>query len=95
MNPGIDTDICRITVIGPRRRVDIALPSDVPFADLFPEIVRFCGLDRSALARAPGGWVLQRLGQRPFELSATPASTGLLDGELIYLRPAATELPED
>ena len=36
----------------------------------------------------------QRLGQRPFEPSATPASAGLLDGELIYLRPRLAELPE-
>ena len=94
MNPGIDTEICRVTVIGPRRRVDIALPPYVPFADLFPGVARFCGLDRNTLARAPGGWVLQRLGQPPFQPSATPASAGLLDGELIYLRPCAAELPE-
>ena len=87
------TDICRVTVIGPRRRVDIALPTQVPFADLFPTVARFCGLDVSDLTREPGGWVLQRLGQPPFGLSATPESEGLYDGELIYLRPKSVEMP--
>ena len=94
MSPAAVGDICRITVVGPGRRVDIALPSHVPFADLFPAIARFSRLDAGEAARSPGGWVLQRLGQRPFEPSATPASAGLLDGELIYLRPRLTELPE-
>lgn len=87
------TDICRVTVIGPRRRVDIALPTHVPFADLFPTVARFCGLDTDDLVKEPGGWVLQRLGQPPFGLSATPASEGLYDGELIYLRPKSIEMP--
>jgi ESX secretion system protein EccD len=87
------TDICRVTVIGPRRRVDIALPTQVPFADLFPTVARFCGLDTDDLVKEPGGWVLQRLGQPPFGLAATPASEGLYDGELIYLRPKSVEMP--
>ena len=92
-NSVLAMDICRITVIGPRRRVDIALPAQVPFADLFPVVARYAGLDRAAVAQAPGGWVLQRLGQPSFEPAATPAQVGLLDGELIYLRPGEAELP--
>ncbi len=80
-------------MIGPIRRVDIALPAQVPFADLFPVVARYAGLDRAAVAQAPGGWVLQRLGQPSFEPAATPAQVGLLDGELIYLRPREAELP--
>jgi ESX secretion system protein EccD len=84
-------DVCRITVVGPRSRVDVALPATVPFAHLFPAIARFARVDGR---EAPGGWSLQRLGQRAFEPSATPASVGLLDGELIYLRPRVAQLPE-
>jgi type VII secretion integral membrane protein EccD len=91
MNPMVAGDVCRITVVGPRHRVDLALPAGVPFALLFPAIAQFSRLDAG---EAPGGWVLQRLGQRPFPLSATPAAAGLLDGELIYLRPRVAELPE-
>jgi type VII secretion integral membrane protein EccD len=91
MNPVIAGDVCRITVVGPRHRVDLALPSGVPFAQLFPAIAHFSRLDAHD---APRGWVLQRLGQRPFPPTVTPAAAGLLDGELIYLRPRAAELPE-
>lgn len=87
------SDTCRVTVVAPRRRVDIALPSQVPFADLFPAVARFCGLDHADLVREPGGWVLQRLGEAPLRLSGTPASEGLADGDLIYLRPKSVELP--
>ncbi|MCL2585633.1 MAG: type VII secretion integral membrane protein EccD [Streptosporangiales bacterium] len=82
-----------MTVIGPRRRVDIALPTQVPFADLFPTIARFCGLDENDFNKQAGGWALQRLGQPPFGQSATPESEGLYDGELIYLRPKSSEMP--
>jgi type VII secretion integral membrane protein EccD len=93
MSPAITSDTCRVTVVAPRRRVDIALPSGVPFADLFPAVARFCGLEHADLVREPGGWVLQRLGEPPLRMSATPASEGLADGELIYLRPKSVELP--
>ncbi|MBO0820419.1 MAG: type VII secretion integral membrane protein EccD [Nocardiopsaceae bacterium] len=83
-----------MTVIGPHRRVDIALPTNVPFADLFPTVARFCGLDQDELVKEPGGWVMQRLGQPPFGLSATPESEGLYDGEMIYLRPKSVEMPQ-
>jgi len=91
MNLATAGDVCRITVVGPRYRVDVALPATVPFADLFPAIAHFSRLDAR---EAPGGWVLQRLGQRAFAPSMTPAAAGLLDGELIYLRPRVVELPE-
>src|SRR5580692_1108443 len=90
-SPVVAGDICRITVVGPRYRVDLALPAEVPFAQLFPAIAHFSQLDAR---EAPGGWVLQRLGQRPFPPTATPAAARLLDGELIYLRPRGAELPE-
>jgi type VII secretion integral membrane protein EccD len=93
MNSMATADICRITVVGPGRRVDLALPAHVPFAELFPVIARYAGLDRAAVAQAPGGWVLQRLGQSPFPPPVTPAQAGLLDGELIYLRPREAEMP--
>ena len=94
MSPAVASDTCRVTVIAPRKRVDIALPTQVPFADLFPAVARFCGLGQDDLMREPGGWVLQRLGHPPLRMSATPATEGLFDGELIYLRPKSVELPQ-
>ena len=93
MSQGVAEDICRVTVVGPRTRVDLALPVNVPFAELFPGIAHFAGLDAAAIAEAPEGWALQRLGEPPFEPPATPAQAGVADGELLYLRPWVTALP--
>jgi type VII secretion integral membrane protein EccD len=91
-SPG-DTDLCRITVVGPSRRVDIALPGYVSFADLFPAVARYAGLEGPDVVGQQGGWVLQRLGQEPFSPAMTPIQAGLRDGEMIYLRPHRAQLP--
>ena len=93
MTPAVAADLCRVTVISPRKRVDLALPVHVPFAELFPGIALYAGLDRAAVAEAPEGWALQRLGEPPFEPSKTPAQAGVDDGELLYLRPWRAALP--
>jgi type VII secretion integral membrane protein EccD len=94
MNAANSADTCRVTVVGPQRRVDLALPARIPFAELFPAVADYAGLDQDAARQAPAGWVLQRLGQAPFPLEATPLQAGLRDGELIYLRPREAQLPE-
>ena len=91
-SPG-GTDLCRVTVVGPSRRVDLALPSYVSFADLFPVVARYAGLDGPEAVGENGGWVLQRLGQEPFPPAMTPLQAGLRDGEMIYLRPRRAQLP--
>ena len=55
MTPAVAADLCRVTVISPRKRVDLALPVHVPFAELFPGIALYAGLDRAAVAEAPEG----------------------------------------
>ncbi|GLY00705.1 type VII secretion integral membrane protein EccD [Actinoplanes sp. NBRC 101535] len=96
MSTALNEQLCRITVIGPERRVDLAVPTRTPVASLMPLLVRHT----TNLARVPDGdvpeesWVLQRLGQTPFELSGTPESLDWLEGEEMYLRPAQDPLPE-
>ena len=87
-------DLCRVTVVGPRRRVDIVLPAYVPFAELFPTVLRYAGTDLANEGLVRGGWVLQRLGQPPFHPGMTPAQVGLRDGEMVYLRPRLAQLPQ-
>jgi ESX secretion system protein EccD len=94
MNSAGGVDLCRITVVGPSRRVDLALPGYVTFADLFPAVARYAGLDGPEATSEPGGWVLQRLGQEPFSPAMTPSEAGLRDGEMIYLRPHRAQLPQ-
>jgi type VII secretion integral membrane protein EccD len=78
----------RITVVGPHRRIDLALPAQSPIAELVPQLVRMAGIE--AYPAGPAGWVLNRLGSPPLEGAATVAAAGICDGEVLYLNPAAT-----
>ncbi|HEY0539507.1 MAG TPA: type VII secretion integral membrane protein EccD [Actinoallomurus sp.] len=94
MSPTTGADLCRVTVVGPKRRLDISLPADVPFAELFPTILRYAGDDLANVGLGHGGWVLQRLDEAPLAPSTTPNQAGIRDGQLIYLRPGMSQLPE-
>ena len=96
MSAALQGELCRISVVGPQRRVDLAVPSNTPVADLLPILLRHT---RTASVRpgedaSEGAWVLQRLGQAPFELQGTPESLDWLEGEELHLRPAEDPLPE-
>ena len=88
--------LCRITVIGPDRKVDLAVPSTTPVANLLPVLLHHTTVDGRRLDgdTPEGAWVLQRLGQAPFELTGTPESLDWLEGEELYLRVAEDPLPE-
>ncbi len=87
-------DLCRITIAGPARRIDLSLPSDVPFGSLLPVLIRNSGPDLANSGLAHGGWVLQRLDEAPFDLGVSPQQAGVRDGEVLYLRPQMAPLPE-
>ncbi|MBE1590213.1 type VII secretion integral membrane protein EccD [Nonomuraea angiospora] len=84
--------LCHVTIVAPRRRVDLALPADIPLPHVLPGLLRAVG-EAGGDAAGPPGWVLQRLGGAPFDLGQTLASLGVLDGELLYLRPRELTLP--
>ncbi|MFI0372723.1 type VII secretion integral membrane protein EccD [Actinomadura sp. 1N219] len=87
-------DLCRITVVGPSRRVDIALPADATFAELYPTMLRYAGQNLADAGLAHGGWVLQKLDEAPFDPASTPAQAGIRDGDLLYLRPRMAQIPD-
>jgi len=37
------TGFCRVTVVAPDSRTDVALPEDIPLADIWPELLRLTG----------------------------------------------------
>ncbi|MGH3392830.1 MAG: type VII secretion integral membrane protein EccD [Actinomadura sp.] len=94
MSPTTGADLCRVTVVGPKRRVDISLPAHVPFGQLFPAILHYAGDNLADAGLAHGGWVLQRLDQSAFDGGSTPAQASIRDGEVLYLRPGMSQLPE-
>jgi hypothetical protein len=89
-----DGDLCRVTVEGPQRGVDLALPVDVPFAELLPVILSYSGRELAEAGLEHDGWVLQRLDETAIDESMTPAQVSLTHGDVLYLRPAMRQLPE-
>ncbi|MER5874076.1 type VII secretion integral membrane protein EccD, partial [Streptomyces sp. NPDC002044] len=86
--------LCRLTVRAPARTVDLAVPADVPVADLLPAVLGYAGDDLEEAGIDHGGWVLQRLGSEPLDEERTLESLDLRDGETLYLRPRTEALPE-
>ncbi|MGP3985812.1 type VII secretion integral membrane protein EccD [Streptomyces sp. 3N207] len=86
--------LCRLTVRAPEKSIDLAVPSDVPVADLLPAVLGYGGDDLAEAGIDHGGWVLQRLGAEPMDEERTLDSYDLRDGETLYLRPRTEALPE-
>ncbi|MFG1703415.1 type VII secretion integral membrane protein EccD [Nonomuraea sp. M3C6] len=84
--------LCHVTVVGPHRKADLALPADIPLPHVLPGLLRALGELGGETASAPG-WTLQRLGGAPFDLGQSLGALGVLDGEILYLRPRSVSLP--
>jgi type VII secretion integral membrane protein EccD len=83
-------DLCRVTVVAPRMRLDVAVPSEVPVASLLPTLLWHTGEQDEA---APSGWALQRAGEGPLDTGLTMAGLGVRDGDILYLRTRAGAAP--
>lgn len=87
-------DLCRVTLIAPRVRLDVALPSTVPLASLLPTLLWHSG-ERLAEEGVPqGGWAVQRAGDAPLDTAASLARLGIRDGDILHLRPHLEAMPE-
>ncbi|MEV0279355.1 type VII secretion integral membrane protein EccD [Streptomyces sp. NPDC050610] len=75
---------CRITVVGERRQVDLAVPARAPIADYIDDLARMCELEESELM--PAAWSLATSTTGPFEPERSLAEVGVVDGQLLYLR---------
>ncbi|MEU5159367.1 type VII secretion integral membrane protein EccD [Streptomyces sp. NPDC020875] len=85
------TGFCRVTVVAPDGRVDVALPEDIAVADLYPEILRLSG--QSPDPGAPVGYHLVRRDGTVLDSARSLGAQRILDGELLSLRPFAESLP--
>ncbi|MET0491499.1 MAG: type VII secretion integral membrane protein EccD [Actinoplanes sp.] len=95
MTTALNGELCRITVEGPDKRVDLVVPARTTVAALMPVLLHHtadqAGTD---LARPGESWVLQRMGGKPFDPTGTPETLDWLEGERIFLRPVENQLPE-
>jgi type VII secretion integral membrane protein EccD len=86
-------DLCRLTVCGPGRSAELAVPVHVPLIDLLPALTGHLGDGLADAGLEHGGWVLQRLGDPPLREELSVAALGLHDGDVVHLRPRAEQLP--
>jgi type VII secretion integral membrane protein EccD len=85
------TRFCRVTVLAPRSRMDLALPTDLTVAELVPMLGELAGesgtrqraADRSG---SPTAWCLAAAAGAELPPQATLAGLGVLDGDLLRLR---------
>ena len=86
-------EVCRLVLVGPASRVEVAVPAHVPLADLMPTLIGLLGPELTSVGHEHGGWVLQRLGDPPLAEDLGTAALGLYDGDLVYLRARSDQLP--
>jgi type VII secretion integral membrane protein EccD len=87
--------LARLTIRAPRRSLDLAIPYQVPLAELLPEVLRRSGeageLDPGT---ATGAWVLRRGDGASLRGEAALAHQGVRDGDVLYLVPRNLTWPE-
>ncbi|MFE1952974.1 type VII secretion integral membrane protein EccD [Streptomyces sp. NPDC059524] len=88
---GTGLGFCRVTIVAPDSRIDVALPDDVPVADLYPEILRLS--QQSPAEGAPVGYHLVRRDGTVLDSARSFSAQRILDGELLTLRPFSESLP--
>ncbi|MGH3916301.1 MAG: type VII secretion integral membrane protein EccD [Pseudonocardiaceae bacterium] len=75
-----------MTVVAPRTRIDVALPSDVAVADLLPMVLKMAGETAPDGGSRHGGWCLAKLGGTAMAPDHTLGTLGVMDGDLLQLR---------
>lgn len=85
------TGFCRVTIVAPDSRIDVALPEDIPVADIYPEILRLSG--QTPGEGAPVGYHLVRRDGTVLDSSRSFVAQRIFDGEVLSLRPFAESLP--
>ncbi|MGP4047241.1 type VII secretion integral membrane protein EccD [Streptomyces sp. 2A115] len=88
---GTGLGFCRVTIVAPDSRIDVALPDDMPVADIYPEILRLS--QQSPAEGAPVGYHLVRRDGAVLDGARSFAAQRILDGEILTLRPFSESLP--
>lgn len=74
---------CRVTVVGERRSVDLALPAQAPIAEYVPRLASLCGQPESEAM--PSVWSLAESGGALLALGDSLSGAGIVDGATLYL----------
>ena len=82
----------RITVVGDRKRIDIAVPSWTPIGEYAARLAAICGQEQSDVM--PPAWSLAVAGEQAFPPDACLVDLGVVDGQVLYLRDTGREPAE-
>ncbi|KUJ64125.1 type VII secretion integral membrane protein EccD [Streptomyces albus subsp. albus] len=91
MTTSATTGFCRVTIVAPDSRIDVALPEDIAVADVYPEILRLAG--QTQAVGAPTGYHLVRMDGTVLDGNRSLIAQQIHDGELLSLRPFSASLP--
>ncbi|MBY8886968.1 EsaB/YukD family protein [Streptomyces sp. PTM05] len=75
---------CRITVVGERRQVDLAVPAGAPIISYVDTLASLC--DQNEADVMPAAWTLAPATGSPFAPEWSLSELGVVDGEILYLR---------
>lgn len=84
--------VCRLTLMAPKSRLDVAVPVNVALADVAATLLHLAGEDVRDKGVENGGWVLSG----PYgemDMSLSPSGLGLRDGDPIFLTPSDSAPP--
>jgi type VII secretion integral membrane protein EccD len=91
--PPSGAGLSRVTVVAPRTRIDLALPSDIPVAHLLPTLLGMAGEAGGDGGSGHGGWCLATLTGEIIDPDRSLSSLGVLDGDLLQLRRRSDSAP--
>jgi len=89
----MEDEHCRITIVGDRRQVDLAVPAGAPITDYVDDLARLCAMEENDIM--PPAWSLATGLGAAFAPERSLAELGVVDGQVLYLRDIlADELQE-
>ncbi|NUQ97853.1 MAG: hypothetical protein HOY79_15300 [Streptomyces sp.] len=84
---------CRITVVGERRKADLAVPAGAPIVSYAHTLARLCEQDEADIM--PAAWTLGTATGSAFAPEWSLSELGITDGQVLYLRDAAADELDD
>lgn len=91
MSGAVIDDLCRLTIVVGPNRADLSVPVQMTISELLPTLLRHVDPGLST-QDGDAAWTLQRVGEEPLDAEGTPESLGLLDGDVLHLRPSTAPM---
>ncbi|QUH03932.1 type VII secretion integral membrane protein EccD [Saccharopolyspora erythraea] len=88
------TNLVRVTIDAPTRRIDLALPERSSVAEILPGLLRRAGESLPDDGVTDGGWLLRRTDGTELGLGRAIGTYGIRDGEVLHLVPRRLHWPE-